>query len=74
MKKIKFKRKVVVCVRRKNGKWEKGEENKGIVGAQIITFPEFPLFPSFPFFLFLHKLHLAEVIQNVRFFYYFSVI
>jgi hypothetical protein len=38
MKKIKFNGKVVVCVRRKNGEWEKWEENKGIIGFQIITF------------------------------------
>jgi hypothetical protein len=59
MKIIQFKEKVVVCVRRKNGKWEKWEEDKGIIGFQIKTFSEFSLFPSFPFSLFLHKLHLA---------------
>jgi hypothetical protein len=65
MKKIKFKGKVVVCVRRKNGKWEKWKEEKGIVGFPIITFSEFPLFPSFPFSHFLHKLHLSEVIHDL---------
>jgi hypothetical protein len=68
MKKIKFKGKGVVCVRRKNGKWEKGEENIGIVGFQIITFSEFSLSPSFPFSFSLHKLHLAEVIQHFSFY------
>jgi hypothetical protein len=63
MKKIKFKGKVVVCVRRENGKWEKGEENKGIIGFQIKPLSEFSLSPSFPFSLFLHILHLAKVIQ-----------
>jgi hypothetical protein len=67
MKKIKFKGKVVVCVRRENGKWEKGEENKGIIGFQIKPLSEFSLFPSFPFSLFLHILHLAKVIQKTKF-------
>jgi hypothetical protein len=62
MKKIKFKGKVVVCVRRKNGKWEKREENKGINGFQIIIFSEFSLF-LFPF---LHMLHLTEVIRIIK--------
>jgi hypothetical protein len=63
MKKFNSKGKVVVCVRRENGKWGKREGTIGIIGFQIITFSEFPLFPSFPFSLFLHKLHLAEAIR-----------
>jgi hypothetical protein len=43
MKKIKFKGKVVVCVKRKNGKWGKWEEKLRDYWLSDQTFSGFPL-------------------------------